>query len=111
MSYLEHLDEGDRKVEICEVTANERQREHDTDWDDGAQVHSAGHGDLLSRIQHSCESGETLGHDGRKGQMPCCEDDWVVELGGVENPFVEDNDAGGERDPDTASCQTGAVMR
>jgi len=105
VSHLEHLDEGNGEVEVCEVTADERQREHDTDWDDGAQVYSAGHWNLLPRIQYSCKSSETLGHNSRKGQMPCCEDDWVVELGGVENPFVEDDNTGGEGDPDATKCQ------
>lgn len=104
-SHLKHLNKGDREVEVGQVTANQGQGEHDTDWDDSAQVDSASHWDLLPRVQNSGESSETLGHDGRKSQMPCCEDNWVVEFGSVKNPLVEDDDAGGKGDPDTEDCQ------
>lgn len=47
-AYLDHLDEGDRKVEVSEVTTDERQREEETDGNDSSKVDSAVHGDLLS---------------------------------------------------------------
>jgi len=73
-AYLEHLDERDGKVEVCHVTANERQREHDTDGNNGAQVHLASHWDLFTRVQDRGEASETLGHEGREAQMPCGKD-------------------------------------
>jgi hypothetical protein len=73
-AYLEHLNERDGEVEVGHVTANKRQREHDTDGDNGAQIHFARHRDLLARIQDSGEASQTLGHQGRKAQMPCGKD-------------------------------------
>ena len=75
IAHLEHLDERDGEVEVGHVAADERQREHDTDGDNGAQVNLSGHGDLLARIKDSGEASETLGHQSCKAQMPCCEDD------------------------------------
>ena len=75
IAHLEHLDERDGEVEVGHVAANELQREQDTDRDNGAQVDLSGHGDLLARIEDSGEASETLGHQSRKAQMPCCEDD------------------------------------
>jgi hypothetical protein len=37
-AYLQHLDEGNTEVEIGQVTADERQAEHDTDWDNSTTV-------------------------------------------------------------------------
>ena len=74
LSYLNHLNEGDGEVEVGEVTANERQREEDTNGNNGSKVDSAVHGDLLPRIQDCGETSEDLGADGRKTEMPCCEE-------------------------------------
>ena len=71
-SYLDHLDERHGEVEVGQVTANERQREEDTNGDDCPQVDSAVHGNLLSRIQHGGETSEDLSADGCKTEMPCC---------------------------------------
>jgi hypothetical protein len=71
---LEHLDEGDREVQVGHVTANERKREHDADGNDSAQVDLAGHGNLLARIENGGEASQTLGHQSRETQMPCGED-------------------------------------
>lgn len=74
IAHLEHLDEGDGEVEVGDVAANERQREHDTNGDNGAQVDLTGHGNLLARVEDCGEAGEDLGHQSRKAQVPCCED-------------------------------------
>lgn len=85
-AYLEHLDEGDTEVHVCEVTTDERQGEKETNWNNGSEVHSAGHGDLLSGVEDVCEAGHDLGHEGCKGKMPCREENgkawrivnWVI---------------------------------
>lgn len=73
-AHLEHLDERDGEVQVGHVTANERQREHDANGYDGAQVHLSGHGNLLARVEDGGEASQTLGHQGRESQMPCGED-------------------------------------
>ena len=73
-AYLEHLNERDREVQVGDVTANKRKREHDTNGDDSAQVDLSGHGNLLARVQDSGEAGKTLGHQSRETQVPCCKD-------------------------------------
>ena len=73
-AYLEHLDERNGKVQVGHVTANERQREHDTNGNNSAQVHLAGHGNLLARVEDAGKASEALGHQGRKAQMPCGKD-------------------------------------
>ena len=73
-AYLEHLDERDGEVKVGHVTADERQREHDADRDNCAQVDLASHGNLLARIEDAGEASEALGHQGRKAQMPCGKD-------------------------------------
>jgi hypothetical protein len=75
LSYLDHLDEGDGEVKVGEVTANERQREEDTNGNNGSKVDSAVHGDLLPRVQDCGETSKDLGANGCKTEMPCCEED------------------------------------
>ena len=99
LSYLKHLDEGDTEVQVGQVAANQAQRKHDTNRHNGPQVHSPRHRYLLPRVEHGGEARHELCHDRREEQMPCREEDWVVELGRVEDPFVEEDDGGGERDP------------
>ena len=74
-THLEHLDESDTQIQICHVTADQAQTEEDTNWEDGAEVHTTGHFDGLAAIQQVGGSGKKLGHDGREGQVPCCKDD------------------------------------
>jgi hypothetical protein len=113
IAHFEHLDEGDREVKVGHVTANERKREHDTDRDNGAQVHLASHGNLLARVEYGGEASKTLGHQSRESKMPCGKDNGckkfvsdpliaggfsdrgartVFELHSVENVLVEQND-------------------
>nr|POE98597.1 hypothetical protein CFP56_77529 [Quercus suber] len=74
-AYLEHLDKGDGKIEVSEVTADEGQGEHDADGNDGAKVDAARHGHVLARVEHGGEARHELGHDGGEQQMPCGEED------------------------------------
>ena len=76
--YLEHLDESHTQVQVCLVTADQTHTEEDADGDNGSQVYAPGHGHLLSRVEDGGEAREELRHDGRKDQMPCCEEDGVV---------------------------------
>lgn len=96
---FEHLNEGDGEVEVGQVTADQRQREHEANGYNGSKIDSAGHGDLLARVQHVGCPRQDLGHERGKGEMPCCEEDWVVEPSGVQNPFVEDDECGRDGNP------------
>lgn len=82
-SYLEHLNEGNTEVQVGDVTANEGQREEETNWNNGPEVDSAGHWDLLARVESLGETGHDLGNEGGEGKMPCCKEDWVLEVRGV----------------------------
>ena len=77
-THLEHLNESNTEVKVCLVTADQTQTEEETNWHDRAEVHFAGHGHLLSRVEDGGKAGEDLGHDGREDQMPCCEEDGKV---------------------------------
>lgn len=77
-SGLEHLDEGNREVEICQVSADQTQTEKDTNGDDSAHVDARRHLDGLSAIKEVSPSGEDLGDNGRKGQVVGGEDDGVA---------------------------------
>ena len=72
-SGLEHLDEGNREIEVCHVSANKTQTEEDTNGHDGSQVDAASHLDILTAVQDIGGASENLGHEGSKGQVPCCE--------------------------------------
>jgi len=72
---LEHLNEGDTQIDVCEVAANQRQGEEDTNGHDGSKVDPAGHGDLASRVEGVSEASHDLRHEGGEGQMPCCQED------------------------------------
>lgn len=118
---LEHLNKGNRQVEVGQVAANQAQTEEEANGDDSAEIDSAGHLDLLATIEDSGPTGEGLGDDGGKDQVVGSEDNGVacgcVRLGikvlqmasrsskrtkleGVKNPLVEEDDGGGEANPD-----------
>lgn len=101
MPYLQHLDEGNTQVEISHVTADQTQTEHKTDGNDSAKVDTAGHLDGLAAVQNVGGTGKDLGHNGREGQVPCCEDNGEAEVGVVEEVLVEQNDTGAQSDPGT----------
>ena len=96
------MDEGDGEVQVGEVAADEGEGEHEADGDDVAEVDAPGHGDFFARVEHGGEAGHELGHDGCEAQVPGGERDGVVEFGGVEDPFVEEDDGAGEGDPGAA---------
>lgn len=74
-THLEHLDEGNREVQVGLVTADQTQTEEYANGNDGAEVDAAVHRHLLARVQDAGEASEGLGHDGRKGQMPSGQED------------------------------------
>lgn len=74
-THLEHLDEGNREVQVGLVTADQTQTEEYANGNDGAEVDAAVHRHLLARVQDTGEASEGLGHDGRKGQMPSGQED------------------------------------
>lgn len=75
---LEHLDESNREVEVCQVSADQTQTEKDTDGNNSAHVDARSHLDGLSAIKQVSPSGEDLCDDGRKGQVVGREDDRVA---------------------------------
>ena len=77
-AYLEHLDKGDTEVEVGLVTADQAQTEEETDGDNGAEVDASVHGHLLARVEDGGEAGQDLRHDGRKDEVPCCQEDGEV---------------------------------
>lgn len=100
--YLQHLDEGNAQIQISHVTADQTQTEHQADGDDSAEVDTARHLDRLAAVEEVGGAGQDLGHDSRKGQVPCCKDDREAEVGVIEEVLVEQDDTGAESDPDTA---------
>lgn len=75
---LEHLDEGNRQVEVGQVAADKTQAEEDTNWHDGSQVHATRHLNRLSAIEHRRPAGHDLGDNRGKGQVVGREDNGVA---------------------------------
>ena len=120
MIYLQHLDESNGEVQVCQVATDQTQTEEDADGDDGPDVDTASHLDGLTAVQHVGPPGEDLGHERSEHEMVGGEDDGVAlatvsaiwlevsvcrrprltEVEGIEDPFVEENDRGGQADPD-----------
>jgi len=47
-THLEHLNERNTEVEVCQVAKDQTQTEHGANWDDRAQVDTASHGNIMS---------------------------------------------------------------
>jgi len=77
-TYLEHLDERDAQVQVGHVAAHQTQAEGKADRNNGSQVDATRHLDLLAPIQKGGGARQDLGHDGREGEMPCCQEDGVL---------------------------------
>ena len=75
---LEHLDESDRQVQVCQIAENETQREEDTDGHDSTEVDTTGHLDSLSAIKKRSPSSHNLSHNCRESQVVGCEDNGVA---------------------------------
>jgi hypothetical protein len=73
ISYLEHLDESNRQIEVGVVAKHQAHAKEDANGDNGAEVDSSRHWHLLSRVEFGGESSHELGHGGSKDQMPCCQ--------------------------------------
>ena len=72
---LEHLDEGNTQIQISHITADQTQTEEKTDRNNSTKVDTASHLHGLPSIEQSGGARQKPGHEGRKCQMPCCEDD------------------------------------
>lgn len=125
-AHLEHLDEGNGEVEVGQIAADQTQAEEDTNGDNCADVDPAGHLDRLAAIEEGSPVGEDLGHQGREDEVVGRQNDrvacstisvsderraghWIsvlTEVEGIKNPFVEQNDRGGQADPDAGRGRT-----
>lgn len=72
---LEHLDEGDREVEVDDIRKDEGARVEDADGEDGADVHAPREGEGVAGVEEGRRAGEELGCYGCEDEVPCCEDD------------------------------------
>lgn len=75
---LEHLDEGNREVQVCEVAANQRQTEEDANGDNSTQVNATGHLDILAAIKQRREVSHQLCHYGREDLVVGRQDDGIA---------------------------------
>ena len=69
-TYLKHLNKGNGKVEVRQIAAYQRKREHEADWDDSSEVQAAGHGDVLAGVESVGEASHYLGHEGAEEHVP-----------------------------------------
>lgn len=72
--HLEHLNKCNTEIQICHITADQTQTEEETNGHNRAEVNTASHLDSLSAIKKGCSASENLGHESRKSQVPCRED-------------------------------------
>lgn len=75
---LEHLDKGDTQVQVGQVAEDQTQAEHDSNRDNGPQVHASGHLNGLAPIEHRRVTGKQLCHDGREDQVISRQNDRIV---------------------------------
>lgn len=75
MTDLEHLDESNTQIQISNITADQTQTEEKTDRNNSTKVDTASHLHGFPSIEQSGGARQKLGHEGRKCQMPCCEND------------------------------------
>jgi hypothetical protein len=74
---LEHLNESNTEIQICEVAADQTQAVEEANRDNGAEINPASHLDGLPAIKESGVSSEDLGHDCREDQVVGGQDDRV----------------------------------
>jgi len=67
---LEHLDERNTQVQVCQVSADQAQTEEYSNGHDSSEVYSSSHLNRFPTIQKSCGPSHDLGHDGCEDQMP-----------------------------------------
>ncbi len=82
-TYLEHLNERNTQIEICQVSEDQTHAKEKPNGQDSSHVNPSGHLDGLSSIKERCSTSERLGHDCGKDEMPCCEDYrvlWAVSV-------------------------------
>ncbi len=69
-THLEHLDERDTQVQVCQVSADQAQTEEQSNWHDSSEVYFAGHLHRFPSIEECGCASHNLCHDGCKHQMP-----------------------------------------
>jgi len=74
---LEHLDEGNRKIEIGKVAKDQAQTEACANGDNSSHVHLGSHLNLVASIKKVGPSGHELCHDSCHGQVVRCQDDRI----------------------------------
>ncbi len=77
-THLEHLDEGDAEVEVCQIAKHQTPTERRTDGEDGAEEDPARHFDRLPAVEDRRAPSQHLGHECRKGHVPAGEEDGVI---------------------------------
>lgn len=75
---LEHLNESNGQVQVCQVAANQAQTEEETDRNNSSEIYAAGHLDILTTIKEGGKASHALGHDSGEDLMVRGEDDGVA---------------------------------
>lgn len=81
MTYLQHLDESNREVEVCLVSTDQTEGEEETNRQNGPEVDLASHFYSFSSVNECRRSAEDLGHYGCESHVPCCKDNCWKQLG------------------------------
>ena len=72
---LQHLNEGQAKIQVGHVAEDQAQAEAESDRDHGSKVYSARHLHSVTAVEESRRPGQDLGGDGGKAQMKGRESD------------------------------------
>lgn len=114
---LEHLDVRDGEVEVRGVGEDERRAEEEANGQDGAHEHLLREVHILRAVEQICGTRENArahrlwcqvsgvppyrraGRTHREAQMPCREEDGVLEPDGVVHVVVVNNDGRAEEHP------------
>jgi hypothetical protein len=65
-----------------------------------SHVRGTVHGNLVTRVEHRGAARQDLGHGRRENHVPRGQEQREVEVGGGEDPFVEQNDTGAHGNPE-----------
>lgn len=77
-SYFEHLDEGNREIQVGQVATDQAQAEEHANRHDGPHVDTTSHLNRLASVENSSPARENLGHNGREGQVVGRQDNRVT---------------------------------
>lgn len=73
-----HLDEGDAESKVGHVAEDERGREESANGNDVLEPAVPGHLHAVNAVEQTRRAEHDACSDGRKCQMPCCEEDGAV---------------------------------